>query len=120
VIHSAHFCDKGSDHIFSYDQQGVSDISQFCERQSRHILSMYHQQGVSDIAHFCQWQFHCTFSYDHQVVSDKLHILVKGSLITSPYHQKLVSGIAHCQCKRQSDQIFSYYDQQGVSDIAHL
>ena len=68
-----HILGKGR---FSYDQQRVSDsdIAHFCERQSHLILS-YDQQEVSDIGHFCETQSHFIFSYDQQAVSDSAHFL---------------------------------------------
>ena len=45
-----------SPHIFAYlDQQAVSDICTYFERQSHHIVFFsYDQQAVSDIAHFME------------------------------------------------------------------
>ena len=88
--------ERQSHHMFSYDQQQVSDIAHFCERQSHHISS-YDQQGVSDIANF-----------------------VKGSLIKSFPMTNLTACWWHCIFfERQSDHILSH-DQQLVSDIAHF
>ena len=46
-----HFSERQSHHIFSYDEQKVSDIVNLSERQSDHILS-YDQQRVSDVGPF--------------------------------------------------------------------
>jgi len=93
------FCERQSDHIFSCDQQIVSDIGQavwshlflwptgsewnctFCERQSCHIF-FYDKQVVSDIAHFLKGsqiisefplsnggKWHCTFSNGRLITS---------------------------------------------------
>jgi len=125
---------KQSQHIFSYDQQGVSDIR--CSVKG----SLITWPTV------CEW--HCTFvksslitsfSYDQQSVSDIAH-LMKDSLITSfPMTNSLwvtlhilwravsshlfpwPTGCKWCCtiCERQHHHIFSC-DQQDVSDMAHF
>jgi len=53
---TSYFCEKKSDHIFSYDQQAVSGIAHFSEWKAHHIFS-YNQQRVSNIAYFYELQF---------------------------------------------------------------
>ncbi len=64
---------------FFYDWQCVSEIEGFCERQSYHIFS-YHQQGVSDIVNFVKGSLITSFPITNSewVI---LHILVEGSLM---------------------------------------
>ena len=99
---------KGSHHIFSYDQQLVSDIAHL--KQFYHIFS-YDQQLVSDIAHFVK-QFHHIFSYDQQPVSDIADSLITFFLMANSQWVTL-----HILWKAISSHHF--YDQQPVSDIAH-
>ena len=68
-----------SDHIFYYNQK-VSSIAHFCERKSHHIFS-YNQQEVSGIAHFAVKGSLITSFNDQQEVSDVAHF-VKSSLTT--------------------------------------
>ena len=133
----------------------------FCERQSHHIFS-YDQQLVSDIAHFVKGSFITSFPMTNSLWVI-LHIFVKGSFITSfpitnskwvmlhilwkavsshlflwptasewhcpfcgrqshhifCYNQQSVSDIKLHAYERQSHHIFCN-DQQGVSDIAHF
>ena len=131
------FCERESHHIFSYDQQYVSDIVNFLwKRVSPHCFPMTNLQEVSNIAHFVKgslitslpmtnrkWVTFYTLwqailphlSYYQQGVSTSLHILWKA---VSSY---LLTG---CEWhftfyERQSHHIFPY-DQQGVSDLEHL
>ena len=59
-------CERQSHHIFSHHQQGVSHVTDCCERQSD---SYYDQQGVSDNADICNRQSH---SYAQQGVSTNI------------------------------------------------
>ena len=101
-----------SSHLFPWPT-GSEWHCTFYERPSHHIFS-YNQQEVSDIAK-CHLSI-TSFNYDQQPVSNIAHF-VKGSLITSfvwPTESEW-----HCKyCERQSQHVFSY-DQQDVSDIAH-
>ena len=125
--------------MFSYDWQSVS-ANIACFVKGSLIIFSYDQQGVSDIPHLVKGTvYHYIFSYDSQLVCDVAHF-VKGSLITafcttnslwvaldilwravSP-HLFLWPTVCkwHCTfCGGQSHHIFSY-DQQSVSGIAHL
>ena len=131
------FWDWWSYHIFSHEQQQVSDIAHFMklERQSYHIFS-YHQQSVSDIntlwkqvSHlflwptasekcctFCERQSHHIFSYHQQFVSDIAHF-VKASLMILFKCQTVCQWL--CIIHEQQFHHFLSYAQQGVSDIIH-
>ena len=96
------FCERQSHCIFSYDQQGVSDIAHFVKGSliascpmtnslwvTLHILwkavslHLFLWPTASEWhCKFCERQSHCIFSYDQQLVSDIAHF-VKGSLIAS-------------------------------------
>ena len=81
----AYFCERQSDYIFSYDQQRVSDISKFCESQSDHIFS-YDKQVVSDIAHFVkgsQWHDDWSHPFIWPIASEWHRTFGKDCLITS-------------------------------------
>ena len=129
------FCEK---HIFSYDQQEVSDIGHFvkgslitslpmttvcewqsctfCERQSHQIFS-YDQQRVNDIAHFVKGSLIRSFAMTNSLWVT-LHILWKA--VSSDLSPWPTACEWHCTfCERQSHQIF-FYDQQQVSDNAHF
>ena len=54
----------------------------FCERHDSHHIFSYEQQGVSDIAYFVKSSLITSVSYDEQPVSDITHF-VKGVLIAS-------------------------------------
>ena len=88
----------------------------FCERQSDHIFS-YDQQVVSDIAHFVKEGLITSFPMTNsQWVT--LHILWKA--VWSHLFLWPTASEWHCTfCERQSDHIFSY-DQQQVSNIVHF
>ena len=78
---------------------------------SHHILS-YDQQRVSDITHCVKVRL--IASYDQQEVSHGAPHFVRVDLITS----LLWSTGSEWHCKAVSS--YLYYDQQVVSDIAHL
>ena len=109
------FCKRLSDHIFSYDQQYVSDISHFMKGSlitsfpanrkwvRLHILwkAVWSHLFLWPTAcewycTFCKRQCHHIFSYDQQLVSGIAHF-VKGTLIICifPYDQQYVSDISH-------------------------
>ena len=110
------FCEWQSHHIFSYEQQVVSDIAHIvtgCLIASfpmtnrlwvtLHILwrivsshLFLWPSGSEWHWTFCDWQSHHIFSYDQTACQ---------------WH--------HTFCERQSHHIFSY-DQQVVSDIEHF
>ena len=111
------FCERQSHHIFSYGQQGVSDIAHFGKGRSlitsfpmtNSLWVTLHILWKAVSSHLLLWptacEWHCTF-YERQ----SHHIF--------SYDQQQVSDIAQF-CERQSHHIFSY-DQQLVSDIAHF
>ncbi len=100
------FCERQSHHIFSYDQQRVSDIGHFVKGSLITSFPMTNSLWVTlyilwkavswSSHHFlwptaCEWHYtfcerqshdHHIFSYDQQPVSDIANF-VKGSLITS-------------------------------------
>ena len=110
------FCERWSDHVFSYDQQLVSDIAHFVKGSLITFFPMTNRKWVTlhilVWSHLLQWptacEWHCTFcerqsdhaftfSYDQQQVSDIAHV-VRGSLITSVPMTKgseWQCGIAH-------------------------
>ena len=85
----------------------------FCEGQSHHIFS-YDQQLVSDIAHFVKYSFITSFPITNSMWVT-LHILWKIHLFLSPTGSEWLCTF----CERQSHHIFSYH-QQRVSDIVHF
>ena len=94
-----HICKRQSCHMFSYDQQHVSDIAHLWKAVSPHFFLW---------PTACEW--HCTFdesqshhmfSYDQQEVSDMLHF-VKASLITSFYMTNRMSVTLHILWKSVS------------------
>ena len=88
----------------------------FCERQSHHIFS-HDQQQVSDIAHFVKGSLITSFPMTNSL-RVTLHILWKA--VWSHLFPWPTASKWHCTfCERQSHHIFSY-DQQQVSDIAHF
>ncbi len=93
-----------------------ANIEDFCGRQSNHIFSC-DQQGVSDIAHFVNGSLITSFLMTNSMWVT-LHILwkvVSSHLCLSP-----IGGGWHCTFhEMQSNLIFSYH-QQRVSDIAHF
>lgn len=64
--------------ILCYDQQEVSDIPHFVQRQSHHILC-HNQQGVSDIADFLEGSLITSGTMIHREWV-KFHIFCKGGL----------------------------------------
>ena len=87
-----------------------------CERQSDHIFS-YDQQVVSDIAHFVKGSLITSFPMTNSLWVT-LHMLWKA--VWSHLFLWPTGCEWHCTfCERRSDHIFSY-DQQPVSDIAHF
>ena len=112
----------------------------FCETQSHHIYC-HDQQFVSDIEHFVKGSLITSFSMTNRKCV-AWHILWKA--VSSHLFLQLTAGKWHCSlhilwkaasshlflwptacewhctfCEMQSDDIFSY-DQQQVSDIAHF
>ena len=107
------FCERQSHHIFSYDQQEVSDIAHIVKGSC--ITCFPIQQRVSYIRHFVRSSFTSLLMTNRKWVT--LH---RGSFITSFLTTNLTGSKWHCTfCERQSHQILSY-DQQEVSDIAHF
>ena len=87
----------------------------FCERQSHHIFS-YDQQFVSDIEHFVIYSLITSFPMTNSKWVT-LHLLLKAVSL-HPFLWPTASEQWHCtSCERQSHHIF-YYDQQFVSGIA--
>ena len=87
----------------------------FCERQCHHILSS-DQQFVGEIAHL--WKAISSHLFSWPTACECHCTFVKGSLVTCFLMTNSMWVILHI-CERQSHHIFSY-DQQLVSDIAHL
>ncbi len=102
-----------SSHLFLW--WTASKIAHFCERQSSHILS-YDQQKVSEITHFCERQAHHIPSYDQQQV--RLHFFVKGSLI--PYFPMINRKWVIFKYLFVKGNLIIIFFQQQVSDIAHF
>ena len=107
------FCERHSHHIFSYDQQAVSDIvkgshiTSFPMTNRQWVILHILWKAVSHITSFpitnrkwvtlfILWKAVSShLSYDHQEVSDVVHF-VKGSLITLFHDQQEVSlDLAH-------------------------
>ena len=129
------FCEGQSHHIFSYDQQRVSDIHilwkavsshpfpwptdseshcTLCERQFHHIFPL-DQQRVSDITHFLKGSVNHLISHNKQNVSlsDIVHFL-KGS----QSHLFLWPTDCEWHCifsKRQSHHIFFVTNSKWVT-----
>ena len=109
------FCERQSHHIFSCDQQYVSDIAHFVKGSLITYFPMINSLWVTlhilwkaVSSHLFLWptacEWHCTFC---ERQSSHLFLWPTGSEW-------------HCTfCERQSHHIFSY-DQQRVSDIAHF
>ena len=74
------FCQRQFHHIFSYDQQEVSDIVHFVKGSLITSFPMTNSLWVT--LHICERQSHHIIPYDQQQVSDIAHF-VKDSLITS-------------------------------------
>ena len=88
----------------------------FCERQSHHIFS-YDQQEVSNIAHIVKGSPITSLPMTHSEWAT-LHIL--GMAVSSHLSLWPTGSEWHCTfCERQSPHIFPY-DQQRVSNIAHF
>ena len=107
---------KGSHHIFSYDQQFVSDTLPgiICKRQCHHIFS-YDQQLVSDILHFVKGSFISSFPMTNSKW-EPLPILWKA--VSSHLFLWPTACEWYCTfCKRQCHCIFEPYDQQQVSAV---
>ena len=131
------FCERQSHHIFSYDQQQVSDsdITHFVKAVSSHLflwptVCVWH-------CTFYEMQSHHIFSYDQQLVSCiacfvkgcliksfpminrkcvTLHILWK--VVTSSYLLWPTGGEWHCTfCEWLWSHLIFFYDQQKVNDI---
>ena len=108
------FCQRQSDHIFSYDQQGVSDIAHFVRSSFITSFLMTNRKWV--IAHFVKGSL-ITFPMINRLWVT-LHILLKA--ISSDLFPWPLASERHCTfCERQSHHILSY-DQQEVNDIAHF
>ena len=127
-------CEKQFHHIFSYDQQFVSEIAHFVKGSLVTSFPMMHRMWVryhilwkaalclwptESERHctFCERQSHDIFSYDQQAVSDIAHF-VNGSLTTCYPMTNRMWVTLHIS-EREYHHIFSY-DQQYVSDIAHV
>ena len=131
------FCERLSHHIFSYDQQRVSDIAHFVKGSLITSFPMTNSLWVT--LHILQRQSHQSFSYDQQFVCDIPHFL-KGSLmacfpitnrkwVTLHILWKAISSYlfvqpteSEWQCtlyERQPHYMYSY-DEQRVSAIAHF
>ena len=74
------FCERQFHHIFSYDQQQVSDIA--CCVKGSFITSFIWPTACEWYCTFCERLSHHFCYYDQQQVRDIAHF-VKGSLITS-------------------------------------
>ena len=90
-------------HIFSYDQQFVSDITHFV-KYSLHCIFSNDQQEVSNIAHLVKVS-QITFFCDQQEVSKIVHF-VEGHLITLVLWP--TAGGWHCTLWKAVWSIFSY------------
>ncbi len=109
------FCERQPPHIFPYDQQQVSDIAHFLQRQHHHIFLMTNSLWVT--LHILKRWSHHILSYDQKLVSDNENFM-KGILTTFSSMtnrewvklQILWGAVSH---------IFSC-DQQFVSDIANF
>ena len=87
-----------------------------CERLSHHIFS-YDQQLVSDIAHFVKDSL---ITYFPMTNSEWVTLQILWKAVSSHLFLWPTVGEWHCTfCERQSHHIFSY-DQQEVSDMAHF
>jgi hypothetical protein len=132
------FCEMQSHHIFSYDQQQVSDIAHFVKCSRLTHISSYDEQEVSDIAHFVKGSLITSFLMTNSLWVT-LHILWMA--VSSHLFLWWTGSEWHCTfCERQSHHTFCYptasewhctfserqsldilsYDQQQVSDIAHF
>ncbi len=107
------FCENQSHHIFSYDQQGVSDIEHLWKAVSLHLLLW--PQHVSDIAQYMKGSLITSFSMTNRKWVT-LHILWKA-VPSQLYDQQLVSDIAHLW-KTNSSHLSHY--KQVVGDITHF
>jgi len=85
------FCKRQCHHIFSYDQQLVSDIAHLW-RQSHHIFS-FDQQGVSHIAHFVTGSLITSFPMTNSLCVI-LHILWQA--VSSPLLLWPTASKWHC------------------------
>ena len=112
------FYERQSDHIFSHDQQQVSDMAHFVKGNLITFLLWPTASEWHQVAHFVETQSDHIFSYDQQRVSP-LHIVWKA--VSSKHLFLQTTGCEwHCTfCERLSHHISSY-DQQQVSDIAHV
>ena len=131
------FCEWQSHDIFSSNQQEVSDTAHFVKGSLITSVPMTNREWVTLQILWKSISWH--LSYDQQQVSD-IGRFVKGSLITSfPMTNRLwvtlhmlwkavsshlflwpTASEWHCTfCEGQSHHMFSY-DQQQVSDIAHI
>ena len=103
------FCEGQSHHVFSYDQQIVSDVAHFVEGSLITCFLITIRQWVT-FSHFVKGSLishdiHFSHGQQPQAVSVIAHF-VKGSLMISfSYGQQPVSFIAHC-CEWQSHDIF--------------
>ena len=103
------FCERQPHHIFSYDQQQVSDIAHFVKGSL--ITSFLWQTGSEWHCTFCERQSHIS-TYDQQEVSDIAHS-VKG--ISSHLFLWLTACEWHCIfCKRLSHHIFPLTNSKWV------
>jgi hypothetical protein len=107
-------CERQSHHMFSYDQQGVSDIAHVVKGILITCFGMTNSQWVTlDIL----WKAGPITCFHKQYVRDIKHF-VKGSLFTS-FPMTNSMWVTLTFCKRQSYHMF-YSGQQEVSDIGQF
>jgi len=110
-------CERQSDHIFSYDQQEVSDIAHLWKGS---LITSFPITNSEWVTLHILWKAVWSHLFLSPTVCEwhKLHILWKA--IWSHLFLWPTACEWHCTfCERKSDHIFSY-DQQLVSDIAHF
>ena len=112
-----HISERQSYLIFSYDKQRVSGIAHFLKGSS--LITLYPWSTV------CEWhctfserqQSHCTFSW---LIASEWHGTFFWKIISSHVFLWPTGSKWHCTfCGRASHHMLSY-DQQDVSEIAHL
>ena len=128
------FCERQSHHIFSYDQQEVSDIAHLVKYS---LVTSFPTTTASEFAHLWKVAHHIFYMTNSKWVALHIFWTVVPSHVflwstASEWHWILWKTVSshlficptgskwHCTfCETQSYHIFSY-DQQGVSDIAHF
>ena len=108
------FCERQSHHIFSYNQQGVSDIEHLVKTVSSHIFLW--PTGCEWQSTFCERQSPPIFSHDQKQVSD---ILLSKEVSLHLFLWPIASQW-HCTFVKGSLSHLFLYDQQEVSDFAHV